>query len=194
MKFQPIKQLLLLAVAATLLVLGACASGPDVRVNVDSSIDFSQYHTFAFESPLGTDRNGSQSIVSQQLKAATQRELEARGLRLDDKAPQLLLNFNANLNDKMRVSTTPSTGVTGGYYGYRAGRYSAWPQYQDQTTVTQYTEGTLNIDVVDAARRQMVWESVVADSLSKKDMASMPAVIDAAVAAAFAKFPIGGGR
>jgi len=185
---------LLPLVAASLLALGGCATAPDVRVDYDRTADFTRYRTFGFASPLGTDRGGYQSIVSQHLKAATQRELESRGMRLVAEAPELLVNFSATLNDKLRVTTAPtlSTGVGmgRGYYGYRTGMYAAWPMYADQTVVTQYKEGTLNIDVVDAARKQLVWEGVVSDSVTQKMLDNVPAAIDAAVAAAFAKYPI----
>ncbi|MDH4050523.1 MAG: DUF4136 domain-containing protein [Rubrivivax sp.] len=191
-----IHRVLPLAAAAGLLVLGGCASAPAVRADYDRTADFTQYKTFAFANPLGTDRGGYQSIVSQHLKAATQRELEARGLRLDPAAPQLLVNFNASLNEKMRVSSMPTPvmgmGVGHGYYGYRAGMYGAWPMYVDQTTVTPYHEGTLNIDVVDASRKQLVWEGVVTDTVTQKMMDDMQATLDAVVAAAFAKYPVPG--
>ncbi|RQO58633.1 DUF4136 domain-containing protein [Paucibacter sp. KBW04] len=170
--------------------LAACATGPDVRADYDKSANFSSYKSFAFVSPLGTDRSGYQSIVSQHLKAATQRELEARGFKLDAAKPDLLVNFNATLNDKTRVTTTPVPTMGIGYYGYRAGMYSTWPLYRDETTVTQYKEGTLNIDVIDAARKQMVWEAVVSDSVTAKDVEQVKPGIDAAIAAAFAKFPL----
>jgi hypothetical protein len=193
MKAGWMKNLLPLAVAASLLVLGGCASGPDVRVEYDRTVDFTHYQTFGFVSPLGTDRNGYQSMVSQYLTAATQREMEARGMRRVSSNPQLLVNFNAALTEKMRVTATPVPVVGigyGGYYGYRAGMYGAWPLYQDWTTVSPYNEGTLNIDIVDAARKQMVWEGVVTDIVTQEMLDNMQASIDAAVAAAFAKYPI----
>lgn len=189
MKTRMMKSLLPLAIAASVLTLAGCASGPDVRTNFDRSVDFAQYKTFGFVSPLGTDRGGYQSLVSQTLKASTQRELQARGMRLVDSQPQLLINFNGSLNDKLRVTTMPAYPM-GGYYGYRGGMYSAWPMYADQTTVSQYTEGTLNIDVIDAARRQLVWEGVVTDSVTQKDLDNVQTAIDKAVASAFAKYPV----
>ncbi len=180
------------AVAAGLLALGGCATGPDVRVDYDRTANFASYKTFAFASPLGTDRGGYQSVVSQHLKLATQREMEARGMKLDPAAPQLLVNFSAALNDKLRVTTLPTTSIGVGYYGYRRGLYSTWPLYADQTTVSQYQEGTLNIDVVDAARKQLVWEGVVTDSVTQKMLDDVPAAVDAAVKAAFTKYPVPG--
>lgn len=191
-----LKPLTTLAAGACLLVLAGCASGPEVNVKVDGTADFALYKTFGFVSPLGTDRNGYQSIVSQHLKAATQRELESRGMMLDDKSPQLLINFNGQLSEKMRVTTMPTmttgVGMGRGYYGYRGGMYGAWPMYVDQTTVTPYTEGTLNIDVVDAARKQLVWEGLVTSSVTQKTLDNVQPALDAAVAAAFAKYPLPG--
>ncbi|MCV2371047.1 DUF4136 domain-containing protein [Roseateles oligotrophus] len=179
-----------LALTLTLggLGLSGCATGPQVQVEMDRSADFSQYKTFAFVSPLGTDRSGYQTIVSGQLKASAQRELEARGLRYDAAAPQLLINFNASLSEKLRLS--PGTGYGIGYYGYRGGLYAPWPYYRDMNSVSQYTEGTLNIDVVDAARKQMIWEGVVTGTVSDHlTPEQTEAAINKALAAAFVKFP-----
>ena len=70
--------------------------------------------------------------------------------------------------------------------------YGAWPMYVDQTTVTPYTEGTLNIDVVDASRKQLVWEGLVTSSVTQKTLDNVQPSLDAAVAAAFAKYPLPG--
>ena len=190
MKFQLMKYRLPSAVIVSLLMLTGCATSPDVRVDFDRTADFTHYKTFGFISPLGTDRGGYQSLVSQHLKAATQRQMEARGLHLDTVAPQLLINFYAQLNEKLRITTMPTAGMGGGYYGYRAGMYSPWRMYNNQTTVTPYTEGTLNIDVIDAARKQMVWEGVVIESVTQNTLDNLATAINAAVAAAFAKYPI----
>ena len=177
-----------LAVAA-LLVLAACAGSPTVRTNVAPGTDFTTYKTFGFVGTLGTDRAGYRSIVSQQLIIDTQRELEARGFVRSDAAPQLLVNFSANLVDALQVSPAPPPVYLGGYYGYRGGLYSTWPMYGGNT-VTQYTQGTLNIDIVDAGHKQLVWEGVVTDSVTQQDLDNLPAALNKAVIAAFAKFPI----
>ncbi len=174
-------------VVATAVVLAACAGAPTVRVNVAPGADLASYKTFGFVNPLGTDRAGYRSIVSQQLIIDTQRELEARGMTRSD-APQLLVNFSANLTKELQVTPSPPTFV-GGYYGYRGGMYSTWPMYQPDT-VTQYTQGTLNIDMVDAGHKQLVWEGVVTDSVSQSDLDNLSVALNKAVVAAFAKFPI----
>lgn len=183
------KTLFTAAAVAGALTLAGCASGPDVRAVSDPSANFTQFRSFGFADPLGTDRAGYQSIVSQQLKAATTREMTARGLVYAPANPDLLVNFSAKLDDKMRVTTTPEPVMAPGYYGYRRGFYQPWPMYTERTDVSQYTEGTLTIDVIDATRKQLVWEGTVTKSITSKDQANVPAALDAAVAAAFAKYP-----
>ena len=179
-----------LALATCLTMLAGCATGPEVVAEHDRNIDFTQYKTFGFFSPLGTDRGGYQTLVSQYLSASTQRQLEARGLKRDNVAPQLRVNFSARLAEKLRVTTLPGPAWGMGYYGWRGGFYSAWPLYRDQTLVTPYNEGTLNVDLVDVARQQMVWEGVVVGTVTEQDTENLQLAIDQAVTAVFAKFPV----
>ena len=189
-----IRSLFVAALAGAALLAAGCASGPQVRAERDKTVDFSQYHTFGFVSPLGTDREGYQTMVSQYLKDATQREFEARGLRLVENSPQLLVNFSGRLNDRLLTTTMPSTtvmvGAGHGYYGYRTGFYTTWPLYGSETQIDTYQEGTLNIDVIDAARKQMVWEGVAVGRVTEKTMDNLRPEIDGAVTAIFSKYPV----
>ena len=97
------QRLLLVCSLLSLLVVTGCASGPTIRSNVDSSVDFSSFRTFGFISPLSTDREGYQSLISQQLVTSAERELVARGLQRTDTNPDLLVNFSANLDQRLRV-------------------------------------------------------------------------------------------
>lgn len=188
---------LVAVLATTALILAGCATpGPMIRAEYDRTADLRQYQTFGFYSPLGTDRKGYQSVVSTYLKAATRRELEARGLRYDETAPQLLVNFGARLSDKLRVSEVPaptlgmSMGFGRGYYGYRTGLYGAWPLYRTETRVDQYQEGTLNVDLVDAARKQLVWEGIAVGRVTQQALENLQPAIDSTVASLFAEYPV----
>ena len=171
-------------------LLAACETGPQVRMDYDHAADFSHYTTYSFASPLGTDRNGYEGSISRYLKAATRQELDARGMKYVESNPQLLVNFNGRLSDKLR-SHPATIYPPPGYYGYRTGYYGAWPGYAMVDTVEPYTEGTLNIDIVDVSRKQLVWETVVTDSVTEKTLANPQPAIEAAVKAAFAKYPPG---
>ena len=178
--------------ACATLVLTGCATGPDVRADYDRSVDFTAYKTFGYANPLGTDRNCYQSMVSQHLKTATTRELEARGLRYEASSPQLLVNFNGRLSDKLRVDNYAPPMAMHPYYGYRGGYYSSWPMYGNEQRVTSYTEGTLNIDVVDVAKKQLIWEGTAVDAVTQKTLDNIQPAIDAFVVATFKKYPVQG--
>src|SRR5688500_43433 len=74
---------LLLIVAGWL--LSGCATSPvSTTADYDRSADFSAYRTFVFFDPLGTDSAGYESLVTQTLKSAVQREMETRGYRFSE--------------------------------------------------------------------------------------------------------------
>ena len=177
-------------VALASLALVACATqGAKIRSNSDAAVDFAKYRSFAFVSPLGTDRANYESLVSRALKAAARRELEARGLVYQEASPDLLVNFSGRLDDKLRVSPSPTLTVGMGYYGYRRGIYGTWPLYHE-TGVDQYTQGTLNVDIVDARRNQMVWEGVAVGRVTEKTQSNVEAAIKRVMPEIFAKFPL----
>jgi len=170
-----------------LLFLSGCASSPKLRSDYDHDTDFSQYKTYNFMQHTGD--NSYQSLFHQYMTDAINLEMESRGYTMSDN-PDLLVNFNAVLQDKTKVSTMPSAPppMYGGYYGYRGGYYGAWGGYGygTETHVSQYTEGTFNIDLVDAKRNQLVWEAVgigrITDStfenLEEKVMNGVPKFFD----------------
>ena len=49
----------------SVMAMGGCATDPEVYGDHDRSADFSQYKTFGFGSPLGTDRHGYQTLVDE---------------------------------------------------------------------------------------------------------------------------------
>jgi hypothetical protein len=183
----PRRRLLIAGSLLAVLLTAGCASGPTIRHNADPGADFSRFQTFAFLDPLSTDRAGYQSFISQQLVASTERELVARGLRRTDTNPDLLVNFNADLDQRLRVTTTP-TFHGNRFNHHRRGFYNPWPAYQ--TEVRQYTKGTLGIDVVDAARRQLVWEGFAVGRVTQRTTDNLGPVLDAAVVDILREFPL----
>ena len=182
------RTLLLACSLLGLFVVAGCASGPTIRSNVDESIDFTSFRTFGFFEPLATDREGYQSLISQQLVASADRELTSRGLQRADSNPDLLVNFSAALDQRLRVTQTPGVPARN-FNRHRRGFYSTWPMYQ-QTEIRQYTKGTLGIDVVDAARRQLVWEGVALGRVTQRTTDNIGPVLDAAVIDNFGNFPL----
>jgi hypothetical protein len=182
------KILLLACALLGLAAISSCSSGPTIRSNMDESVDFHRFHTFAFLDPLGTDREGYQTLISQQLVSSTERELLARGLTRTDTNPDLLINFRVNLDQRLRVTQSPVTPVSS-VNRNRRGFDTAWPGYQ-QTEIRQYQQGTVGIDVVDAARRQLVWEGLAIDRVTQSTTNNLGPVLNDAVVAIFRDFPL----
>lgn len=180
-----------IAVVLATLLLSACASGPSIFSNADPTANLGGFRTYGFISPLGTDGPEYTSLLSQLLKAATARELEARGYTPSDN-PDLLVNFHVESKEKISSTSVPRGPAFGGYYGWRSGYYGTWGGYS--TEITQYTEGTLTVDLVDAARKQLVWEGTAVGRVRERDRENVQAAVDAVVPLIFANFPGQAGR
>ena len=175
-----------------LALLGACASGPRIRTDVDPSANFANYRTYNFASELGTDRAGYSTLITADFKRAVGREMEARGYVLSE-SPDLLVNFFTSARDATSVQSTPvMVGVD--YYRYRNGLYVAWPLYGNDVRTTRYRIGTASVDVVDAARKQLVWEGTAEGRLSRGAEKDPGPAIDKVVAEIFERYPARAGQ
>lgn len=182
----------LLVILGVLFGLVSCtAPGPKVKADYDPAVDFSGYRTFNFYSPLGIENPEYSSILGQMFRDAISLQMRNRGYQLSDQ-PDLLLNVSASLEDKTQVTTFSEPGFGGGYYGYRRGFYDPWYGYGYATTthVSQYTEGTVNVDMVDAREKRMVWEGIAVGRVDEEQThAELRAVIDSVVAEMFSSYP-----
>jgi len=179
------------AMLAALLALAGCATlgggGPRVQTDADPAANFDAYRTFSFHQPLGTDQQGYTTLISQRLKTAAQRELEARGYRYVESGGDLLVNFGARIEDKQRVDRVPAGPVIGGWYGYRT--YGAWGGYYERVNVQDYEEGTLTVDLVDARRKQLVWSATAVGKVNERTRQNLDAAVNGAMAAVFREYP-----
>ncbi len=111
------------AIAAALLIatlMTGCASGSKIRSDFDHNADFSQYQTYNFYTDAGPESTNYQSLFSQHMVRAITKEMDVRGYKKSDDA-DLLVNFNAVLRDKTKVTTRSAPVSYGGYSGYRRG-------------------------------------------------------------------------
>jgi hypothetical protein len=173
--------------AIAFLLLSACTTTPDVHSDYDRNANFSSYRTFAFADTLATDRAGYSSLITGYFKSAVEREMAGLGYTLTASNPDLIVNFSTNTEARTDVRSTGTTGYSG-YYGYRYGMYGGFPYSNDVSTV-HYKVGTVNIDVVDAKKKQLVWEGTTEGKLTKEVMNNPQAAVNAVVTNIFAKYP-----
>jgi hypothetical protein len=143
----------LVSLAVLVLMLAGCASGPTIVANTNPGTDFSTFKTYNFFQPLGTDRAGGvRTPLSSRLMSSMNRELTSRGMALSD-SPNLLVDFVVSAEDRIDVRSTPSHTV---HRSHWSRGFSTWPTYN--TTVRQYTEGSLIVDLIDPATNTLVGE------------------------------------
>jgi hypothetical protein len=181
--------------AAVLALLTACATpAPPVRADYDHAVNFNSYRTFGFPPTTGTDRGGYETLATSHFKEAVRREMTVRGYTYTETAPDLLVNFYTEFHDKTEVYSYPgwAMGSWGFYRGHpRYGYYNAWPYYGPDIDVVQYKAGTLKLDVVDAARKHIVWEASVEERLTDESQDNSQPLIDRLVTEMFRRFPRG---
>jgi hypothetical protein len=175
--------------------IAGCSSSAKVIADYDHGNDFGAYKTWEFIEDAGPDYDGYESLFSQYMMEAIALEMDKRGYVRSSSNPDIFLNFNAYVQDKTKVTQSPSMGYggggMGGYYGYRGGYYDPWGGYGygTETRVSQYVEGTFNIDIVDAKKTQLVWEAVVVGKITDKDRENLRQVVMEGVPKFFALYP-----
>jgi len=155
----------------TFALITACASTTNIKSDYDHSVNFSKYKTYGYYSPMGIENPNYSSLLGQMFRDAIDAQMLTRGYIKSDN-PDLLFNVSARLEDKTKVTTTSNPAMYGGgYYGYRGGMYAPWGGYGYATTtnVSQYTEGTVNIDMVDPKLKRMLWEGVAIGRVKEKN-------------------------
>lgn len=184
-----------LAVAAGAALLAGCAApGPEISTDYDSSADFSQYRSYAF---MSRDERGVartyDTIGDRRMIAAVTREMNARGYQRVEEGADLLVNFAVSTEAVEDVMTVPTSVLPPPWYGWRSGYYYPWPAYTYETRIDRYERGTLFIDLVDAERRQLVWEGRAAARITRETREDPGAALDSAVSEIFARYPFTAG-
>lgn len=176
--------------------MSACSSASKIRADYDRGADFGSYTTYNFVENAGPRAGNYESFFTQYMRTAIELEMENRGYTKSDN-PDLLINFNGIMQDKTKVSTShaPPPMHGGGYYGYRGARYGTWGGYgySTQTHVSQYTEGTFNIDIIDSKQQQLIWEAVGVGKVSQKALENLEESIMKGVPRYFAQYPFRAG-
>lgn len=175
------------------LLLTGCATGPQITSEADPEADFGSYRTFGFYAPLALEKEGYATPTTDRIKAAARAQLESRGYIYTPEQPDLWVNLNAYMQKRTDVTSIPTVDYNY-YYSYRARSYFAVPFWHDETHVRQYTEGTLNVDLVDRRKNRLVWEGIAVGRVAKLKPEERAARIDSTVAEIFARYPYRAGN
>jgi FlaG/FlaF family flagellin (archaellin) len=171
-----------LFLTVTLGLLVASCSSVQVSSDHDRDANFASYKTYAFtkeaqELPVN-------DLNRKRLIAAVTNELAAKGFSKSEN-PDVLVDLVVATQEK-QTATATNSGTYGA--GYRYG----WGGGFSTTTINveNYTEGTLFIDLVDASKKQLVWQGRGVGTLNPEASSEKrEANINAAVKQIFTKYP-----
>ena len=152
------------------LLLAACASGLEVRSDIDPLADFSQYRSWNFFDQLGIEGGYNSPVFGEHFRSAISREMAARGYRQSDE-PDLYVNVTSRQDDKVAMRSYTSPYMSGNYYSRPGSPYYGTGVGLGVGTVsraTKVTEASIFIDLVDNATDRLVWQGVAVAETNDK--------------------------
>ena len=135
-----------------LIVITSCSS-VRVAADYDKDANFNDYKSFAFFK-TGIDKAEISDLDKRRILRAIEAELLAKGFTKSEN-PDLLVSIFTKSRQKINI-------YNNGYYGFGYGwRWS--PFYWGHSyynNVSTYIEGTLYIDLIDADKKELVWQGI----------------------------------
>jgi hypothetical protein len=148
-----------------LFALVSCSS-VQVATDYDKNVDFANYKSFAFFKS-GIDKVEISDLDKRRILNAIDAELTAKGITKSEN-PDLLVNIFTKSRQQIDVNQFNA----GWGYGWGWG-WNPWMWGGRSTTVSTTTEGTLYIDLIDARKKELIWQGegvgVLTQNINKKD-------------------------
>lgn len=163
---------LVVALGLTGLIAACATTPPEPVVDYNENFDFSGIKTIAFaRGHGGTSGNTASMFLSDmqvnRIDDALSQALELKGFEVieNPQAADAVITWHLVAEQKTDVrtyNTGPSYGAAYGRYGSynRRSMYSCWNCGTD-VRVTNYTQGTFIVDVIDPGLNQSVWRSII---------------------------------
>jgi hypothetical protein len=145
--------------AAAFALVGSMTFAQDVKVDFDKDASFSALKTFSLK--IGT--SWGNPLSEKRVIAEFEQALTEKGWAKTDEATADAIVV---LHGATQVKKDLTTFYSGGYggYGWRGmGRMGS-----ASTTVTEYTVGTLVVDIFDAKSKALVFRGTASDEISDK--------------------------
>lgn len=140
----------LLPIALLAMVITSCSS-VRVAADYDRQVDFNQYKTFAFFKS-GIDKAEISDLDKKRILRAIEAELLAKGYTKSDN-PDMLVSIFTKSNQRVDVYNN-SWGF--GAWGWGAPGWG-WG-WNMQPNVSTRTQGVLFVDLIDAKKKELVWQ------------------------------------
>lgn len=141
-----------------LMLLASCSS-ITVNSDYDKKVDFSQYKTFAFYK-TGIDKVEISDLDKKRILRSIEETLTAKGFIISE-TPDLIINIFTKEREQVDVNQFNM----GWGYGWGWG-WDPW-MMGGNTSVNRYPVGTLFIDLIDANKKELIWQGEGQGTLTK---------------------------
>lgn len=162
-----------------LVVLSSCSS-VKVYDDYDKNVDFSQFKTYAFQKS-GIDKVEISDLDKKRILRAIDEQMAMKGFTKSEN-PDLLVNIFTKEREQVDINQFNA----GWGYGWGWG-WNPW-MWGGNTSVSSYVEGTLYIDLIDAKKRELVWQGQGVGALTQ-NREKKEALINEFVAKILAQYP-----
>lgn len=158
----------------------------DVDADWDPNAAFSNMHTWAWapgqSTARGDDPRLESDLVHQRIQSTIENSLIQRGYDKVNDKPDFYVAYHIAIDQKLDARTT--------YSDYGVGPYGRWGTALPETTIEQYDQGTLLIDVISSDSKKLVWRGRAQSRIQDlKDAASRQARTQEAVSRLLERFP-----
>jgi len=147
-----------------LLFLASCSS-VSVYSDYDKQVDFTPYKTYAFHKN-GIDKAEISDLDKKRILHAIDETMSAKGFTKSDN-PDLLISFFTKEREEVNVNQFNAGWGYGWGWGWNPFLWGG------NTMVTRHTEGSLYIDIIDAKKKELIWqgegEGVLTKDRDKKE-------------------------
>jgi hypothetical protein len=156
--------LLIVGLASGLIMSAEAQAKPKISTDSVPGVNFSAYHSYSWvnaEAPAGMN-----PVMYQRILADIESALSQKGYQKAD-AGDLSMAVTIGAQQKTDIET--------------------WGRFGLQTSVYQYTQGQLSLDVFDSKTKQALWHGQASDTVNPDK--PNPAKVDAAIAKLMQNFP-----
>ncbi|MDO1499687.1 DUF4136 domain-containing protein [Winogradskyella maritima] len=176
-----------LPIALVLVTLVSCSS---VRVasDYDKETNFNEYKTFAFFKP-GIDKAEINDIDKRRILRAIESEMMAKGFTKSEN-PDMLVSIFTKSNQRVDIYNN-AWGVGGwGWGGFGPWGWGGFgPGWGGGNQVSTRTEGVLFIDLIDAKKKELIWQGSGTGYLVTRNMEKKEARINEFVSEMMTQYP-----
>ncbi len=178
MKFFSLLSLILI------ITLSSCST---VRVasDYDKQANFDTYRSFAFYKP-GIDKAEINDLDKKRILRAIETDMMAKGF-IKSENPDMLVSIFTKTKENVNVYQNNWGWGWGPGWGYGWG-WNPWFWGGNYNSVSRVTEGTLYIDLIDASKKELVWQGMGTSALTK-DVDKKQEKMNEIVAAILEKYP-----